>query len=242
VSNRGFHRSLRCVAGGVFGVRKFDGINWVALPNASFFGTVQSLIEHNGELAIGTAGSASYSSGSISNSASGLARYTGDNIPVILQQPLSRTGACGETTILTVTTANYGPSSYHWYKENVLLANGPTGTGSVLSGVSTKSLAITNLGAGDAGSYTCRISVSTLCGNTTTEPATVALTCCPADLNNDLVIDDLDFQLFSLSYEVLVCGAPAMPVGCQADFNNSGFVDDADFVLFAMAYDALFCP
>jgi hypothetical protein len=229
-------------AGGPFGVRKFDGVTWAAIPNASFFGTVQSLIEHNGELAIGTAGSASYSSGSVNNSATGLARYTADNIPVILQQPLSRTGNCGETTRLTVTTANYGPTSYRWYKDAVLLANGPTGSGSVLSGASTKSLVITNLGSGDAGSYTCAISVSTLCGNTTTDSAVVAATCCPADLNNDLVVDDTDFGLFSAAYNALVCGTPAMPVGCQADINNDGFVDDFDFISFAVAYDELICP
>ncbi|MBS0187948.1 MAG: immunoglobulin domain-containing protein [Planctomycetes bacterium] len=229
-------------AGGTFGMRKFDGAAWVALQNVSVFGAVQSLLEHNGELVIGTDGTVNFSATGVSNSATGLARYTADNIPVILQQPLSRTGACGETTTLTVTTANYGPSSYHWYKDNVLLANGATGTGSVLSGVSTRTLSIANLGSGDAGAYTCKISVSTLCGNRTTEPAVIAVTCCPADMNGDDVVDDLDFVLFQVSYDTLVCGSPSMPVGCQADFNNDGFVDDADFVLFSYAYDELVCP
>lgn len=229
-------------AGGAFGVRKFDGATWATLQNVGFFGTVQALLEHNGELAIGTDGTASFNSGATSHSATGLARFTADNIPVILQQPLSRTGACGETTTLTVTAANYGPTSYRWHKDGVLLANGPTGTGSTLSGASTKSLVITNLGAGDPGSYTCNISVSTLCGIRTTAAATVAVTCCPADLNNDNVVDDADFILFQISYDALGCGAPSMPSGCQADLNNDGFVDDADFILFAVAYDALGCP
>ncbi|MBX3387958.1 MAG: immunoglobulin domain-containing protein [Phycisphaeraceae bacterium] len=229
-------------SGGAFGLRKFDGTSWAALTSVGNFGTVQALIEHNGELAIGTDGTLSYSFSGVSNSATGLARFSADNIPVILQNPLSRTGACGETTTLTVTTANYGPSSYHWYKDSVLLANGPTGSGSILSGVSTKSLVITNLGSSDAGSYTCVVSVSTLCGNTTTAPAVLAATCCPADLNNDLVVDDADFELFVAAYNTLVCGSPEMPIGCQADFNGDGLVDDTDFVYFVIAYNELACP
>lgn len=65
---------------------------------------------------------------------------------------------------------------------------------------------------------------------------------CPADINNDGVVDDLDFQLFAAAYNILDCADPAMPSGCPADLNVDGFVDDADFSLFAVAYDALLCP
>jgi hypothetical protein len=81
-----------------------------------------------------------------------------------------------------------------------------------------------------------------VCGSRTATPAIVAVTCCPADLNNDLAIDDDDFQLFAAAYDALTCASPAMPVGCQADLNADGVVDDTDFVLFAMAYDQLMCP
>lgn len=65
---------------------------------------------------------------------------------------------------------------------------------------------------------------------------------CPADLNNDSLVDDLDFALFAISYEALDCAAPGMPAGCPADIVPSGFVDDTDFVAFATAYDAFSCP
>lgn len=65
---------------------------------------------------------------------------------------------------------------------------------------------------------------------------------CPADLNNDSLVDDLDFALFAISYEAFDCAAPSMPAGCPADIVPSGFVDDSDFVAFAAAYDALSCP
>lgn len=65
---------------------------------------------------------------------------------------------------------------------------------------------------------------------------------CPADLNNDSLVDDLDFALFAISYEAFDCAAPSMPAGCPADIVPSGFVDDGDFVAFAAAYDAFSCP
>jgi hypothetical protein len=55
-------------------------------------------------------------------------------------------------------------------------------------------------------------------------------------------VDDADFQLFAVAYDLLDCADPAMPAGCPADLNADGFVDDLDFQLFAVAYDQLICP
>ncbi|MBN8598035.1 MAG: hypothetical protein J0L78_10215 [Planctomycetes bacterium] len=65
---------------------------------------------------------------------------------------------------------------------------------------------------------------------------------CPADFNNDLVVDDADFAAFASAYDTLDCGVLAMPIGCPADLNGDGLVEDGDFVLFVMGYDALECP
>lgn len=65
---------------------------------------------------------------------------------------------------------------------------------------------------------------------------------CPADLNNDWVVDDADFVTFASAYDTLDCSDPSMPQGCPADLNADGFVEDADFVLFAAAYNKLVCP
>lgn len=70
----------------------------------------------------------------------------------------------------------------------------------------------------------------------------IQLNTCPADLNFDNQVDDSDFVLFAMAYDMLDCLAPAMPVGCAADLDSDGFVSDPDFVLFAHAYDALVCP
>ncbi len=65
---------------------------------------------------------------------------------------------------------------------------------------------------------------------------------CPCDLNFDGYVDDVDFSLFIVPYDILDCADPTMPAGCPADFNGDGFVDDLDFVVFVPAYNDLLCP
>lgn len=60
---------------------------------------------------------------------------------------------------------------------------------------------------------------------------------CPADFNNDGVVDDLDFQIFAGAYNDLV----VPPADGVCDINADGVVDDVDFTLFAPAYDQLLC-
>jgi len=64
---------------------------------------------------------------------------------------------------------------------------------------------------------------------------------CPADLNADCLVDDLDFQIFARSYDILLCSEPTMPFNCPADLNKDTLVDDQDFGAFVQAYDALLC-
>ncbi len=65
---------------------------------------------------------------------------------------------------------------------------------------------------------------------------------CPADLNNDGVVDDTDFQVFVLSYNILDCADVGMPLGCPGDFNFDRIVNDDDFLPFVQAYNAVLCP
>ncbi|MBS0188670.1 MAG: hypothetical protein JSS51_11415, partial [Planctomycetes bacterium] len=91
----------------------------------------------------------------------------------------------------------------------------------------------------------CRIYYNTLINNGTIDfPANVIQLAppCPADLNNDGLVDDSDFVLFAAAYDMLDCADPAMPPGCPADLNNDDTVEDADFVIFAEAYNTLLCP
>lgn len=63
---------------------------------------------------------------------------------------------------------------------------------------------------------------------------------CPADFNNDDVVDDSDFVYFVGAYNELIC--PELPTTCPADLNDDGLVEDGDFVIFAVAYNDLICP
>ncbi len=65
---------------------------------------------------------------------------------------------------------------------------------------------------------------------------------CPWDLNNDGVVNDDDFQVFVLAYDILDCNDGAMPVGCPSDFNFDRIVNDLDFQAFVVAYNELLCP
>ncbi|MBY0112011.1 MAG: LamG domain-containing protein [Phycisphaerales bacterium] len=65
---------------------------------------------------------------------------------------------------------------------------------------------------------------------------------CATDMNGDLFVDDADFSIFVVQYDVLLCSEPTMPFGCIGDFNQDGGVDDTDFTIFAGEYDQLVCP
>lgn len=65
---------------------------------------------------------------------------------------------------------------------------------------------------------------------------------CTGDLNEDLMVDDADFGLFVVGYNVLDCTSLDMPPACPADLTGDGMVDDGDFLLFVAAYNQLICP
>lgn len=73
-------------------------------------------------------------------------------------------------------------------------------------------------------------------------PLLLRLSACPADLNTDGFVDDADFSIFVVAYDILDCEDPAMPAGCSADLNGDLIVEDADFSVFVVAYDAVVCP
>lgn len=65
---------------------------------------------------------------------------------------------------------------------------------------------------------------------------------CPGDINRDGLVDDADFNIFVVAYDLLDCQDPAMPALCPSDINRDGFVDDLDFQVFAVAYADVLCP
>ncbi|MBS0190759.1 MAG: hypothetical protein U0573_02560 [Phycisphaerales bacterium] len=65
---------------------------------------------------------------------------------------------------------------------------------------------------------------------------------CPGDLNGDGLVDDSDFSIFVVAYDLLDCADPTMPPNCPSDLNADAAVDDADFVIFLSSYNELVCP
>ena len=68
------------------------------------------------------------------------------------------------------------------------------------------------------------------------------LVLCPADFNQDYVVDDSDFVQFAEQYTMWDCHAADMPGACAADLNDDDVVDDSDFMLFAGWYGVMVCP
>ena len=75
----------------------------------------------------------------------------------IIIQPVASQTLCSASPAGFSVVASGSSLTYQWYKGGVALVNG-----GAISGVTTASLAITSLVAGDAGNYTC--DVSDLCG------------------------------------------------------------------------------
>ncbi len=141
---------------------------------------------------------------------------------------------CARTSVTLASAAGGGgPYTYSWRARNVLLSNGGR-----ISGADGPVLSVADATAADAGSYECV--VSTVCGVVVSNVITLRV--CASDLNCDGQVDDQDFSIFSVAYDILECSSPAMGSNCPADLDRDGAVDDADFGLFLMAYDRLLCP
>lgn len=79
------------------------------------------------------------------------------DIPMIATQVANQTACPGANVTFAgsiVTGTPVGTVTYSWTKNNVAIANGPTGTGATYSGATTASLSINGVKAGDAGVYT----------------------------------------------------------------------------------------
>jgi hypothetical protein len=100
------------------------------------------------------------------------ATLTVTSLPVISPEPVDVFTVAGQSVSFRVA-ATGGSLSYAWYKHpssgpNVLLGNGATGSGSIISGATTPILAIANVQNADEGSYFVHVSNSA--GSTDSSP------------------------------------------------------------------------
>ena len=73
--------------------------------------------------------------------------------PTIVQHPEPQVAYAGETVQFSATGSGVGPLHYAWAKDSVALSDGPTGSGSIITGALTDTLMITNVQPDDAGGY-----------------------------------------------------------------------------------------
>ncbi len=85
-------------------------------------------------------------------------------------------GTTSSTVILNAQALGTAPLSYQWYKGATPLVDGPTGTGSTVSGATSFQLRITKPNPSDEGSYSCTI---TGCNGLTTTTAIATVTADP---------------------------------------------------------------
>ncbi|MBX3357708.1 MAG: hypothetical protein KF745_04695 [Phycisphaeraceae bacterium] len=93
--------------------------------------------------------------------------------PAVVSNPnaLTTFSRCSSFGVILNAAASGSSPAFAWFKDNVELADGPTASGSVLSGVNTGQLRITGPNLGDAGNYHCV--VSNACGSVQTTTAVV---------------------------------------------------------------------
>lgn len=84
--------------------------------------------------------------------------------PVITDPPDSLASWVGATAAFAVAADGGLPMTYQWRKGGIDLVDGPTGSGSTISGATTPSLAITSVNPTDAGAYD--VVISNDCGDT----------------------------------------------------------------------------
>jgi hypothetical protein len=138
--------------------------------------------------------------------------------PSISQQPRSANRYTGQGVTFAVTAA--GPNlTYQWRKG---AANIPGATASFYG--------INPIDLPDAGSYS--VVVSNPCTSITSDPATLTILYCDADVNRDGLVDFFDYLDFAQDF------TNELP---QADFNHDGTVDFFDYLDFASAFVA-HCP
>ncbi len=145
--------------------------------------------------------------------------------PVFTSDPASQIVCPGGTAQFSIGANGSQPFTFQWRRGTVDLLDGPTPSGSVISGALTSVLRITNASGADCGepSYSCRI--RNFCGPLDSDAALLSL--CSADFNCDDQLNSQDVFDFLASF---FTGDP------RADFNRDGPVNSQDFFDFINSF------
>lgn len=188
-------------AGGVAeteNIARWDGTAWSSI-GLGVEGTVRALSTINGELHVGgqftTVRNASIAT-------MGYARFLETGVPWFARSPSIDGFQCANNTITIGADIadGYSVSTYAWRRNGVPVVDGPTGSGSVVSGAHTRAMTISNVGFADNGDYD--LAVTSACGNVASSATTLRV--CVADMDSGngtggcdggVTIDDLLYFL-----------------------------------------------
>ena len=210
------------------GVARWDGGSWTQVHGGAD-SSVFALAAFQGEVHAGGA-FLNVDGGSLESA--GWARYNPTGAPAIAQQPVAASIECGEPAAFTVkTAAGYSGHTYRWRRDGAPLVNGPTGTGSSITGAAGATLFVQNASGADEGSYSCVVAGS--CAASTSNGASLTVSgCCYPDCNADGALTVSDFGCFQTQF---VAGS------AYADCNGDGALTVSDFGCFQTRFVAG-CP
>jgi len=147
---------------------------------------------------------------------------TGCVTPNVTLNPSNVTFSRCSTFIMNAGAGGSGPLTYQWNKNGNPVFDGPTGTGSSITGTTTSQLRITKPNPNDAGSYTCTITGS--CGSATTAAGIATADPAAPQVANDTCATAQEVNEGTFTYNA--CGAyidDLMEVNCQP---NNGTTAD----------------
>ena len=144
--------------------------------------------------------------------------------PGIALQPADAIGVKGGSVSFEVAGSGGGIYGFQWRRNGVPLSDGPSGSGSVITGFDTQRLTISNISAADVASYDCV--VTNPCQQVVSSGASLSL--CAADFDGDGFVSGIDFDLYVGAFE----GGDM-----ASDFDGDGFITGIDFDLYVGAFE-----
>jgi hypothetical protein len=165
-------------------------------------------------------------------------RWTDTGTPWIALQPAATTVCLGAVARLTVEPAPGYDPVIAWMKDGAPLSDGPTPTGSLITGATTRALTISNTTPSDTGSYTATI--TTPCGSaqSTAAPLRVSDCACYPNCDASVTPPTLNVADFSCFLNAYAAGHPY--ANCDAS-TTPPTLTIFDFACFLNAF-AAGCP
>jgi hypothetical protein len=148
--------------------------------------------------------------------------------PHITGQPQSRTNVAGTTATFSVAVSGTAPFTFQWRKGNDDLFDGPTASGSTISGAATASLSISSVRTDDAGNYSVRIMNSV---NSTNSEAAVLTVNQPVPVFTNIAylrtkMDPVEFNPIDTTTLYAAEGIVTTPVNLTTPANAQFYMQD----------------